>query len=72
MNYNNSLNENRDLLIAALNKNQVAFAQIAKIAETVSSGTLKLRLNETGKSVIMEYLNKKITIDLNRLKIDGV
>ena len=72
MNYNNSTNENRDLLIAALNKNQVAFAQVAKVAETIGSGSLKIRLNETGKSVIMEYLNKKITIDLARLKIDGV
>ena len=72
MNYNNSLDSIKDLLTAAINKNQVTFAQAAKVAETVSSGLLKLKLNESGKTVDFEFMNKKISIDLNRLRINGV
>ena len=49
-----------DLLIAALNKNQVTFSQIAKIAEELSSGNLKMKLDSSGKMVIIQYLNKKV------------
>ena len=72
MNYNNSLDSIKELLTAAINKNQVTFAQAAKVAETVSSGLLKLKLNESGKTVDFEFMNKKISIDLNRLRINGV
>ena len=72
MNYNNSLDSIKELLNAAINKNQVTFAQAAKVAETVSSGLLKLKLNESGKTVDFEFMNKKISIDLNRLRINGV
>ena len=35
MNYNNSLDSIKELLNAAINKNQVTFAQAAKVAENV-------------------------------------
>ena len=60
-----------DLLIAALNKNQVTFSQIAKIAEELSSGNLKMKLDSSGKMVIIQYLNKKVTIELNTLRLNG-
>ena len=72
MKNNNSLDSIKDLLTAAINKNQVTFAQAAKVAENVGSGLLKLKLNESGKTVDFEFMNKKISIDLNRLRINGV
>ena len=72
MNYNNSLDSIKELLNAAINKNQVTFAQAAKVAENVGSGLLKLKLNESGKTVDFEFMNKKISIDLNRFRINGV
>ena len=72
MNNNNSINSIKELLNAAINKNQVTFSHVAKIAENVGSGLLKVKLNESGKSVDFEYMNKKISIDLNRFRINGV
>ena len=72
MNNNNSINSIKELLNAAVNKNQVTFSHVAKIAENVGSGLLKVKLNESGKSVDFEYMNKKISIDLNRFRINGV
>ena len=72
MNSNNSLDNIKELLNAAINKNQVTFAQAAKVAENVGSGLLKLKLNESGKTVDFEFMNKKISIDLNRFRINGV
>ena len=72
MNNNNSLDSIKELLNVAINKNQVTFSHVAKIAENVGSGLLKVKLNESGKSVDFEYMNKKISIDLNRFRINGV
>ena len=72
MKNNNSIDSIKELLNAAINKNQVTFAQAAKVAENVGSGLLKLKLNESGKTVDFEFMNKKISIDLNRLRINGV
>lgn len=63
---------NRDLLIAALNKNQVSFAQIAKSAESISSGSLKLKLDSGGKVFVFEYLDKKVVLELNGLRLKGL
>ena len=63
---------NRDLLIAALNKNQVSFAQIAKSAESISSGSLKLKLDSGGKVFVFEYLNKKVVLEMNTLRLKGL
>lgn len=65
-------NFDRDLLIAALNKNQVTFAQIAKTAESISNGTLKLKLDSSGKLFIFEYLGKKVCLEMNSLKLRGL
>ena len=71
MNAANTLDNTRDLLIAALNKNQVTFAQIAKTAESISNGQLKLKLDGGGKVFVFEYLNKHIILDLTSLKLHG-
>ena len=60
-----------DLLIAALNKNQVTFAQVAKSAEILSNGNLKLKLDSSGKMVIIQYLDRKVMIELNTLRLNG-
>ena len=67
-----TVHENRDLLIAALNKNQVTFAQIAKSAESISNGSLKLKLDSGGKVFVFEYLNKQVVLNLNQLKLNGL
>ena len=72
MNAANTLDNTRDLLIAALNKNQVTFAQIAKTAESISNGQLKLKLDGGGKVFVFEYLNKHIILDLTSLKLHGL
>ena len=63
---------NRDLLTAALNKNQVTFSQVAKTAEQLSNGVLKLKTDPTNKKFVFEYMNKKVYIDLNALRIGGL
>ena len=72
MKNNNSLDSIKELLNVAINKNQVTFAHAAKVAEKVGAGLLKVKLNESNKSVDFEYMNKKISIDLNRFRINGV
>lgn len=67
-----TVSDNRDLLIAALNKNQVTFAQIAKSAESISNGSLKLRLDGGGKVFVFEYLGKKVVLEMNNLRLRGL
>ena len=62
----------RDLLTAALNKNQVTFSQVAKTAEQLSNGALKLKTDPMNKEFVFEYMNKKAYIDLNALRIGGL
>ena len=68
----NSQNTDRDLLIAALNKNQVTYSQVSKIAEEIINGVLKLKTLPMEKEFVFEYMNKKVYIDLNALKIEGL
>ena len=72
MNSQKLIADNRDLLIAALNKNQVTFAQIAKMAESISNGSLKLKLDGGGKAFVFEYLNKHVVLELNNLRLHGL
>ena len=68
----NSQNTDRDLLIAALNKNQVTYSQVSKIAEELINGVLKLKTLPMEKEFVFEYMNKKVYIDLNALRIGGL
>ena len=68
----NSQNTDRDLLIAALNKNQVTYSQVSKIAEELINGVLKLKTLPMEKEFVFEYMNKKVYIDLNALRIEGL
>ena len=63
---------NKDLLIAALNKNQVTFSQMAKCAESLSKGTLKMKIDDGGKVFVFEYLDKKVAIEMKTLKMRGL
>ena len=64
--------DNRDLLISALNRNQVTFAQIAKCAEFLSNGTLKFNLDPASKIFSFDYLDKHIEFNMKKLKLSGI
>ena len=68
---NKQAKSDRDLLMAAINKNQVTFSQVAKTAEALSNGNLKIKLDSSSKMVIIQYLNKKVAIELNTLRLNG-
>ena len=72
LNYKNEIDKNRDLLISALNKNQVTFSQISKMSESLTNGNLKLYMDGTGKYFVFEYGKSRVMIELKTLRISGL